>query len=63
MEGFLSIIGLGSFVGMALGCMIGFDHDFGASTQKKMLRLATVSIFTFISWFVVVSLYTVGVIQ
>lgn len=48
MEGLLSIIGLGSFVGMALGYMVGFDHDFGASTQKKMLRLATISLFVFI---------------
>lgn len=49
MEGLLSIICLGSFVCMFLGYMVGFDHDFIASTRKKMLRLATVSLFALVS--------------
>lgn len=48
----ISIIGIGSFVGMVVGCMVGFNRDVTARTQKKMLRLATVSLFAFISWFI-----------
>lgn len=52
MNGLLFTIGIGSFVGMVVGCMIGFDRDVTARTRKKMLRLATVSLFVFISWFI-----------
>lgn len=52
MNGLISITGIGSFVGMVVGCMVGFNRDITARTQKKMLRLATVSLFAFISWFI-----------
>lgn len=60
MEDLLSIIGLGSFLGTALGCIAGFGHDFTAFTRKKMLRLATISIGVIIS---LVVLMLTGVIQ
>lgn len=49
MEDLLTFIILGSFVCMFLGYMIGFDHDVTAPTRKKILRLATVSLFVLTS--------------
>lgn len=52
MNDLISTIGIGSFIGMVVGFMVGFDRDVTARTRKKMLRLATVSLFVFISWFI-----------
>lgn len=62
MEGLSLFIGLVTLLGMFVGLMAGFDPTLTESTRKNTLRLATISMFVFISCFVVFCLYTVGVL-
>lgn len=48
MEDLLTFIILGSFFCTAFRYIGGFDHDVIAPTRKKMLRLATVSLFVLV---------------